>query len=232
MTVMNVRSRMCILIGLTALSVAACGSSTTASQPASTGSSSASSSAASSSPAPNGGRKDHVAGLISAVTGNTVTVTARDATKTVAFSASTKISEMTPAALTDVTSGSCVSVRPARGDTAAGAPMTAAAVVLSAPVNGQCFAGAKAPAGSRALRGTVASAGADTMAVASTAGGTPVTVALTADTTYAKRADSNSQAIAQGKCIAAQGTSDGGTLQADAISLRPTVNGSCPSGKH
>ena len=60
-------------------------------------------------------------------------------------------------------------------------------------------------------------------------------VTVTDTTKYTKQSTTDAQAIAQGKCIAAHGTTDGGgALQATTISVQPSDNGSCPqlSGKH
>src|ERR1700761_8256124 len=98
------------LTGATALSVAACGASnnskpeTAASPP---------SSAVTSSPpsaAPNG--KSWVSGMIASVSGDAIQIAQQAGTATVDFTPSTKITEVTPAQLTDVTVGSCVAVLP------------------------------------------------------------------------------------------------------------------------
>ena len=239
-----------ILIGITALSVAACGSSPTASNSAQSGSAGTTSAAApttsGSSHAQKGGAKDHAAGLISSVTGSTMTVSDNNATSTISFSSTTRISEMTPAALTDVTVGSCVAVRPARDSTPApDGSLSAATILVSTPKDGQCFANARpaggsptdAPPGGRpgqhGVRGTVASVGANTLAVTPAGGGAPTTVGISSTTTYAKRAPAGVEAIAQGKCVTARGTKDaGGTLQADMIGLRPADNGNCSPMHH
>jgi len=228
-----------ILLAITTLSLAACGSSHPAAPPAAAGSSSTAPAPASSPASKRADGKDQVGGLISSVTGSTIAVTAPTTTATVAFSPATKISEVTSAQLTDITVGSCVSVRPARDtNTAAGTPVTAAAVLVSSPVNGQCFTGARpsaagSPTGSppgpaaghRGMRGTVASV-TSTVADGATAA---TTVDLTDTTTYTKRATADPQAIAQGKCLSARGSTDStGTLQATAINLRPADNGRCP----
>ncbi len=60
-------------------------------------------------------------------------------------------------------------------------------------------------------------------------------VTVTDTTKYTKQSTADAQAIAQGKCIAAHGTTDGGgTLQATTISVQQSDNGSCPQlgGKH
>jgi hypothetical protein len=59
------------------------------------------------------------------------------------------------------------------------------------------------------------------------------TVTVTDATTYTKKATADAQAIAQGKCIAAHGTKDGGgALQATAITVQPSDNGQCPEPGH
>jgi hypothetical protein len=74
----------------------------------------------------------------------------------------------------------------------------------------------------------VASVNGSTVAVTTAGVPSQVNVAVTNTTTYIKRTTSNSQAITQGKCIAARGTKDSsGTLQAAAINLHPASNGSC-----
>jgi hypothetical protein len=240
-----------ILIGITALSLAACGSSPTASNsspepPVSGATSATAPSPSGPAPAAKGGGKDHVAGLVTSVTGSTLAVSDNNVTSTVGFSSATRISELTPAALTDVTVGSCVSVSPARGTSPApDGSVSAASVQVSAPKDGQCFAGGRQPAGSptvappggRAghggIRGTVTSIGGNTLVVTAAGSSTPTNVSLSDTTTYAKRSPATVQAIAQGKCVTARGTKDSsGTLQADMIGLRPANNGSCPSMNH
>ena len=80
--------------------------------------------------------------------------------------------------------------------------------------------------------GTVASVAGNTIHVTVTdANGNPAQtdVTVTDTTQYTKDASATSQAIAQGKCITAQGTKDGGgTLQATVVTLGPADNGKCP----
>ncbi len=111
--------------GVTALSLAACGSSNTSS-PSTSPSQSAPSTAAAgptstSAPTPGSGEAK-VSGLIASVAGNAVQVTQQNGTATVDFSGSTKVTQTGPATLTDVTAGTCVSVRPQEGTQ----PVTAA----------------------------------------------------------------------------------------------------------
>jgi Domain of unknown function (DUF5666) len=205
------------LLAAAALALAACGSSTTGT-PAASGTSASSSPTSTARPA-NG--KHRVAGLIASVSGNTVQVTQRNGSATVDFTNSTTVSEIVPAQLTDVTTGSCITVRPTR-DSGQGGPVTAQNVLVSTSNDGKC----PQPQDNHGVRGAVASVNGNTISV--TTGGNQNNVTVTPTTTYAKRAAANDQAIAQGKCINARGTKDsGGVLQATAINLRPASNGSC-----
>jgi len=226
-----------------ALSVAACGTSHKA-QNENTGKPPAppspTRSAPPSAPIPTEG-KDHVEGLIRSVSSNTIQLTQRNRTPaTVDFSPSTKVIEVTPAQLTDVTTGSCVDVRPAPQAAPAGGAITAQSVVISPAVGGRCppltppAAGSPGtspapssvgPAESPGVSGTVAFVSGNTITVASTeAGGktTQTNVTVTDATTYTKQAPATTQAITQGKCMDAQGTMESsGVLQATTISLEP-----------
>ncbi len=83
--------------------------------------------------------KDWVNGLIDSVSGNTIQVSQRSGTATVDFTPSTAVSEITPAQLTDITAGSCVSVRPDRhGASTEGGAITARSVRVSTAVDGKC----------------------------------------------------------------------------------------------
>lgn len=233
--------------GAAALSVAACGTSndtkstTSASPPSSTATSSSASASAKG--------KDRVNGQITSVSGNAVQVTQETGTATVDFTPSTKVIEVTPAQLTDVTTGSCVKARP----TSASAPatsgaITAESVTVSQAVDGKCPQ-PKAPADAsttpspttpppgtlaapRSVRGTVASVAGDTITVTGTdTAGNPsqTNVTVTDTTRFSKKAPADAQALAQGKCILARGNKDdSGTLQATSITVKPAVDGKCP----
>jgi len=184
-----------------------------------------------------------VNGFIDSVSGNTIQVSQRSGSATVDFTPSTSVSEITPAQLTDITTGSCVSVHPDRheGSTAGGA-ITARSVRVSTAVDGKCGSATStssdAPARHRQLRGQVASVAGNTITLndADSGGNSSQTSVTVTDTTkYTKQSTADAQAIAQGKCIAAHGTTDGGgTLQATTISVQQSDNGSCPQlgGKH
>jgi hypothetical protein len=223
------------LTGATALSIAACGSSNEA-KPTSANPTSNAAAPTSSAPSASGKGKDWVNGLIDSVLGSTIQVSQRSGTATVDFTPSTAVSETTPAQLTDITAGSCVSVRPDRhGASAAGGAIFARSVRVSTAVDGKCPAPTH-PAGGgshhQPPRGQVASVTGNTITLNSAdAQGNPsqISVSVTDSTTYTKQTATDSQAIAQGKCIAAQGTRDGGgALQATNISVQKADNGSCP----
>ena len=188
------------------------------------------------------------------MTGNAAQVTQHESdtgNATVDFTGSTKVTETSPAALTDVTAGSCVSVRAQEG-AQGGQPITAASVRVSPAVDGKCPQATEtgpgsgprstppapsgspttAPAKRSPVRGTVASVAGNTINVTSTddTGNTTQTAVTVNDKTrYSKRAAADTQAISAGKCMTAKGTQDGGgALQATTIDLRPAHDGKCP----
>jgi Domain of unknown function (DUF5666) len=232
---------MLTVTGVTALSIAACASSNTSSPTTSPSTASSPSAAAptttSSAPAPANGEA-RISGLIASVAGNAAQVTQQNGNATVNFTESTKVTEVTPAALTDVTAGSCVSVRP-QEEGQGGQPITAASVRISPAVDGKCPQAKEsapgstppAPAKRAAIQGTVASVAANTINITSTdtAGhATQTAVTVNDKTRYSKQAAASTQAISAGKCMTAKGTQDGGgTLQATTINLRPAHDGKC-----
>jgi hypothetical protein len=159
-----VRHAISRLTAVVALSVAACGSSTSGT-PAASGTS-ACPTPTSASNQPKAKAKDHVAGLISSVSANTIQVTQRNGSATVDFANSTKISSLVAAQLSDVTAGSCVAVHPTRDGDASAGTVTAAAVQIVPASNGQC----PQPRGGRKLVGAVGSINGTTVAL--TANGT------------------------------------------------------------
>lgn len=230
--------------GAIALSIAACGSSNKSS-PTSTASATGGSTTASSAPASG---EVHVSGLIASVAGNAIQVTQEEnGNATVDFTSSTKVTEVTAGALSDVTAGSCVTVRPTGEESQGGQPITAASVRVSPAVDGKCPQGKESASGSTgtapsgspttaparltAIQGSVASVAGNTINVTSTdASGNTSQTAVTVDdkTRYMKQTAATSQAITQGKCLAARGTKDdSGTLQATTIDLRPANDGKC-----
>jgi hypothetical protein len=219
-----------------ALAVAACGSSGSPAPAASKGSSNTTSSASSSAgptPQAQNGR-DRVGGLIASVSGNTVQVNRRDGgSATVDVTPSTAVAQVSPAQLADLTSGSCVTVRPTRDNGSGGAQITARRVMIGSSSNGQCAAPENARG--RAVRGTVASVNGNTLVlnVSGQNGSTSQTnVAVDNNTTYTKRATATSAAITQGECLAARGAKDSnGALQATNVTVTPANNGTCPGGR-
>jgi Domain of unknown function (DUF5666) len=220
--------------GATALSVAACGSSNDAKP---TSANPTSSAAPTSPPSASGKGRDWVNGRIDSVSGSTIEVSQRSGTATVDFTPSTAIVEIVPAQLTDITTGSCLSVHPDRhGESTEDASTTARSVRVSTAVDGKCPAPAH-PAAEGARHqppsGQVASVTGNTITLNSTdAQGNPsqTSVGVTDSTTYTKQAPTDAHAIVQGQCIAAHGTRDGGgALQATNISVQQPDNGSCPA---
>jgi hypothetical protein len=215
--------------GAAALSLAACGNSNTAAPTQSPGPSSAASAQAQApSQAPTPGNGQRVAGLIASVSGSTIQVTQKNGTATVDFTPSTAINEVTQAALTDVTAGSCVSVRPTKDNPPNGTTTAARVVRISPAVDGKCSQPNQPPAGS-GVYGTVAAVSGNTITVNGTGSTSPTTVTVSDRTKYMKEGTANSQAIASGKCINAQGSQgNGGALEATAITVRPAADGRCP----
>jgi hypothetical protein len=131
-------------------------------------------------------------------------------------------------------------VRPTEEESRAGQPITAASVRVSPAADGKCLQGKESAPGSTspapwltndgpakrsAVQGADASVAGNTINVTTTdANGSTSQTAVTVDdkTRYTKQGAATSQAITQGKCLAARGTKDSsGTLQATTIDLRP-----------
>lgn len=158
--------------------------------------------------------KDYVEGLVQGVSGDTIHLRTRTGSATVRLSPATTVVEAAPAALPDVTPGSCVNVR-ATPESAPGTAITAQAVIITAAIDGKC----PPPAG---FYSTVTGVSGNTIAVTGIGpGGQPAPTNVTvADTTsYKKQTVTNTQAITNGRCMGAQGTDTGGVLQAMTISL-------------
>lgn len=221
------RTRRCgvvALAGFAALSLAACGSSSTPSA----GSTTASSSPSSAAPAPEGpGGKDRLSGLVNSVSGGTVSITGKDGPGTVDITSSTRITQLSPGQLTDVTAGECVAVRPVKGNDN-GSAVTAANILVGRPGNAQC--GEKGGKREHGINGTVAAVNGNTIQVTD-ADNAQITVTVTPETRYTKTAGADAKAIAAGMCLGARGTKDGnGALQATFAMVRPAVNGACGGG--
>lgn len=160
------------------------------------------------------------------MSGTSIQVNQRNGTANVDLTGSTKIAELDPAQLTDLTPGSCMTARFPH-DSPPGTP--ARAIVIATANNGSCNAPQNARAGM--VRGTVTSVNGNTLVVNVSQNGStsPTNVTVDNDTTYTKRAAATSAAIAQGKCLTARGTNDsGGTLQATNITVAPAENGDLP----
>ncbi len=230
---------MLAIVGITALSAVAC-SSATKTEPSASSAASTTTSAAAASQAPekiNG--EDEVSGSIASVSGMRIEVSSPEGSASVSFTDSTKIMELTPATLTDITPGLCVTIRPASG--AEGGTVVADAVVVGASSGGECkkTGGAdnaglpRTPLGG--FRGTVDSVTGTTIALTTfgTDGSKTNSTIETNDLTlFADRHRVKADAVVEGKCIIAGGTNDtGGVLQAQTINLPLVVNGECPRPK-
>ena len=161
--------------------------------------------------------KDYVEGLVESVAGGTIQLRTRTGSATVDFTPATRVVEVTPARLSDVTPGSCVNVRatPQSAPTGAGGSVTAQSVTITPAVDGKC----PPPAG---FYGTVASVSGNTITISGTDAhgkSAPTNVTVTQSTSYGKQALTDDQAIAHGRCLGAQGTNGDGALQAMSISL-------------
>jgi len=165
--------------------------------------------------------KDYVEGMVQSVSGGTIQLRTRTGSATADFTPSTRVVEVTPAQLTDVTPGSCVNVRATPQSAPSGGAITAQAVTITAAVDGKC----PPPAG---FYGTVSSVSGNTIAVNGLGPQpTPTNVTVADSTSYKRQTASDTQAITNGKCLGAQGTQDGGVLHATMISLE-----ACPPMGH
>lgn len=172
-------------------------------------------------PAPPPVGKDYVEGLVESVSGGTIALRTRSGSATVDFSPSTRVVEVSPAKLTDVTPGSCVNVRATPQSAPTAGSITAQTVMITSAVDGKC----PPPAG---FYGTVASVSGNTIAVNGIgAQAAPTNVTVANSTSYQRQTPSDAQAIAHGKCLGAQGTEDAGVLHATTISLQ-----ACPPMGH
>jgi hypothetical protein len=234
------RPAILVVIGAIGLTVVACGTSTNehAGQPNT--STNPTTAAPKAPPAPPMGN-DHIEGLINSVSGNAIHLTQRSRTAaTVDFTPQTMVTELTPAKLPDVTADSCVEVEASPNNAPPGGAITAQAVTISPTIGGKCPPAEQPTPGSAStppaappsaeptespgVYGTVASITGNTIDVTGTdpTGKTTHTnVTVTDTTSYTKHAVTDAQAIQQGKCMAAQGTDNGGVLQAATIDLEP-----------
>jgi hypothetical protein len=135
------------------------------------------------------------------------------------------VTEISSAALPDVKPGSCVDVKPAAQGASPGGSITAESLEIGPALAGRCPPPLPPSPGSPApVSGMVASVTGDTIAVDSidpTGKTTRGTVTVVNTTTYTKHVVTGAQAIQNGKCMAAQGTKDGGVLHAATIDLEP-----------
>ncbi|OBH45986.1 hypothetical protein A5690_18100 [Mycobacterium intracellulare] len=167
--------------------------------------------------------KDYVEGMVQSVSGGTIALRTRTGSATVDYTPETRVVQVTPAKLADVTPGSCVNVRATPQSAPTPGAVTAQSVTVTASADGKC----PPPAG---FYGTVASVSGHTIAVTGLGPGgpgAPTTVTVTDSTSYQRQTPSDAQAITNGKCLGANGTQDGGVLHAAMISLQ-----TCPPMGH
>lgn len=219
-------------VGLIALGVAMCGPSHDSQNNGSSGTPTVSaippgqaapSAAPPSGPPPPPPAKDYVEGMVQTVSGQTIALRTRTGSATVDFSPQTRVVEVSPAQLTDVTPGSCVNVKATPQSAPTGGAITAQTVTITSSIDGKC----PPPPG---FYGTVASVSGNTIAVTGlgpSGPGTPTNVTVANATSYQKQTPSDAQAIVHGKCMGAQGAQDGGVLHAVMISLE-----TCPPMGH
>lgn len=174
-------------------------------------------------PAPPPLGKDYVEGMVQSNSGQTIALRTRSGSATVDYTPATRVVEVTPAKLTDVTPGSCVNVRATPQSAPPPGAITAQTVTVTESADGKC----PPPAG---FYGTVASVSGNTIAVNGLGPGGPsatTNVTVTDSTSYQRQTPSDAQAITNGKCMGANGTQDGGVLHATMISLQ-----TCPPMGH
>ena len=225
------------IIGITALSTVACGSSikSSSSESAPPATSTSVAAPATETPVKVDGRLE-VGGSIASVSGTRVEVSSPKGAASIALSDSTRVWELTPAKLSDITAGACVTVRPASG--AEGGTVVADAVVVGVNKNSECKKTnaqdnggfPRSPLGG--FRGTVDSVTGTTIALTTDgADGSKINTTVETNdlTLFADRHQVKADAIVEGKCIVARGNNDaGGVLQVDSINLPLVVNGACP----
>ncbi|AQT81688.1 hypothetical protein B1R94_24195 [Mycolicibacterium litorale] len=153
-------------------------------------------------------------GTVTAVTGNTIAVRAKTGPPTVEITPSTKIFQVNPAQLTDVTAGSCADIRLAAA-AAGGAAQPAKQITVSAATNGKC----PESSSERVLRGTIAAVtGQSVSLVNSSAGAT----AVDQNTKYFKQVATTALAITPGACLSSVGpVGPNGVQQATKATVGP-----------
>ena len=159
--------------------------------------------------------KDYVEGMVQSNSGGSVALRTRTGSATVDYTPQTRVVDVTPATLTDVTPGSCVNIKATPQSAPPPGAITAQAVTVTQSADGKC----PPPAG---FYGTVASVSGDTIAVNGLGPGgpgAPTNVTVNDSTSYQRQTPSDTQAITNGKCIGAQGNQDGGVLHAMMISV-------------
>jgi hypothetical protein len=161
--------------------------------------------------------------MVQSNSNGTVALRTRTGSATIDYTPQTRVVDVTPAKLADVTPGSCVNVKATPQSAPPPGAITAQAVTVTQPADGKC----PPPAG---FYGTVASVSGNTIAINGLGPGGPggpTDVTVADSTSYQRQTPSDTQAITNGKCIGAQGTQDGGVLHAAMISVQ-----TCPPMGH
>lgn len=155
--------------------------------------------------------------------GQTIALRTRTGSATVDYTPQTRVMDVTPAKLADVTPGSCVNVKATPQSAPPPGAITAQAVTVTQSADGRC----PPPAG---FYGTVSSVSGNTIAVSGLGPGGPgasTDVTVAGSTSYQRQTPSDAQAITNGRCIGAQGNQDGVVLHAAMISVE-----TCPPMGH
>ena len=154
------------------------------------------------------------------MSGNAIELTQRDrSAATVDFTPKTMITELSSAALTDAKPGDCVNVKPVSPN--AGGAVTAQSVEISPAVAHRCPPPPNAAGAVFGLVDSVADNAIKVNGVDPAGQTTHTTVTVTDTTTYTKHGLVDAHAVQNGKCMAAQGSMEGGVLQAATIDIEP-----------
>jgi Domain of unknown function (DUF5666) len=229
-----------LLLGVTAMTLAACGGTT---------------SAASGRPAAasTGAGGNAVAGQLAQLNGSRLVLSGQNGATNVTFDSSTRVQQTATGTLADIVSGACVS---ASGLKDASGSVTASTVTLTPKqlMNGTCtpaarngvpspgrsggggFPGngngnrASPPANFTFVRGEVASVSGTSVIVKVTGGGTQ-TLTVPSSARIVSIQQSSSSRLAVGQCIRASGQKDSsGTIKARTLSIQPAGPTGCFSG--
>lgn len=233
-----VRGGLVVAAGLTALTLTACGGSTSAASTSSNTANAGGSGGQNAPGADSSAQRPGAFGLIAAWSGGVMQVQNSSSQTAVKVTSSTKVTQTLPTTAKAVVVGSCVTVRSAASASgspaspaASSAPIAAATVSVRPAVNGSCTGGFGNRNGSASPRmrpsgsasgyaggnfrafgatGQVASITSSGFVVKESRGGSTsdATVTTSGSTTYTTTASATSAAIKTGECAIAMGTAD------------------------